>query len=177
MPLCLILKFIEILLVMTYDPQTYESYEMGWQLHSKAGNQQYQANSYPESLQAYRKAMALAELMLMTAKNERRHPEAIHAYVIACHNLADNLLKTEDAQAAEVTMQQAFDQVIDVMFTHQYSQCLRMEASKALKMVSLKAYEFYQHLGQPEQAQAVFQKAAEQAQRFYWKLQPQSLSA
>ncbi len=162
---------------MTYDHQNYMSYEMGWQLHSKAGNQKFQAHSYVDSLQAYRRAMALAELMLKTAKNERRHPEAIHAYVIACHNLADNLLKIEDTQAAEVTMQQAFDQVIDVMFSHQYSQCLRMEASKALKMVSLKAYEFYQHLGQPKQAQAVFQKAAEQAQRFFSTLQPQSLSA
>ncbi|WP_299403077.1 hypothetical protein [Acaryochloris sp. IP29b_bin.148] len=161
---------------MTYDPQTFTSYELGWQLHSKAGNQQFQAQSYPEALQAYRRAMSLAELMLMTAKKERRHPEAIHAYVIACHNLADNLLKLGDLQTAETTMQQAFDQVTDLMYATQYSRCLRMEASKALKMVSLKAYEFYQHLEQPTKAQAVFQQAADQAQKFFSQMQPQSLS-
>lgn len=161
---------------MTYDPQTYASYEMGWQLHSKAGNQRLQAGLYTEALQAYRKAIALAELMLMTAKQEQRHPEAIHAYVIACHNLADNLLKLGDIPAVETTLQQALDQVIDVMYATQYARCLRIEATKALKMVSLKTYEFYQHLEQPTKAQAVFQQAAEQTQKFFSQMQPQSLS-
>ncbi|WP_299487464.1 hypothetical protein [Acaryochloris sp. IP29b_bin.137] len=160
---------------MVYDPQTYSSYEMGWQLHSKAGNQRFQAGLYTDALQAYRKAISLAELMLMTAKQERHHPEAVHAYVIACHNLADNLLKLEDIPAAETTMQQALEQVIDLMVASQYSRCLRLEAAKALKMVSLKAYAFYQHLGQPAKAHAVFQQAADQAQQFFGPRQPQSL--
>lgn len=162
---------------MTYDPQTYSSYELSWQLHSKAGNQSFQAGMYADAQQAYRKAISLAELMLMTAKQERRHPEAIHAYVIACHNLADNLLKSDDVPAAETTMQQALDQVIDLMCSTQYSQCLRFEAAKALKMVSLKAYEFYQQLEQSDKAQAVVQKATEQAQQFFSQLQPKPLSA
>lgn len=160
---------------MTYDPQTYSSYEMGWQLHSKAGNQRLQASMYAEALQAYRKAIALAELMLMIAKQERCHPEAIHAYGVASHNLADNLLKLGDIQAAETTMQQVLEQVIELMHATQYSRCLRIEAAKALKMVSLKAYAFYQHLGQPAKAHAVFEKAAEQTQTFYSQIQSQSL--
>ncbi|QUY42858.1 tetratricopeptide repeat protein [Acaryochloris marina] len=161
---------------MTYDPQIYSSYELGWQLHSKAGNQSFQAGRYAEARQAYRKAISLAELMLMTAKKERHHPEAIHAYVISCHNLADNSLKSDEVQAAETTMQQALAQVIDLMYSTQYSQCLRFEAAKALEMVSLKAYELYQNLGQSDKAQAVFELAAEQAQTFFSQMQPHSLS-
>ena len=131
---------------MSYDPQTYTSYEMGWQLHSKAGNHQFQSGLYAESLHAYRQAIALAELMLAIAQNERRHPEAIHAYVISGHNLADSLLQLGERQTAETAMQQALDQVIELMFAAHYSRCLRVEAAKALKMVSLKAYEFHQHL-------------------------------
>lgn len=160
---------------MSYDPQTYSSYEMNWQLHSQAGNQCFQAGSHLEALQAYRKAIALAELMLMTAKKERRHPEAIHAYAIACHNLADNLVKLEDLHVAETTMQQALDQVVDLMYATQYSQCLRIEAAKTLKMVSLKIYEFYQRLGQPDKAYKVFSQASELAQTFFSQIQPRLL--
>lgn len=161
---------------MSYDPQIYSSYEMNWQLHSQAGNQCLLAGSHLEALQAHRKAIALAELMLMTAKKERRHPEAIHAYVIACHNLADNLVKLEDLHVAETTMQQALDQVVDLMHTTQYSQCLRIEAAKALKMVSLKVYEFYQRLGQHDKAGRVFEQNTELAQKFFSQIQPRLLS-
>lgn len=161
---------------MAYDPQIYSSYELNWQLHTQAGNQCLLAGSYLEALQAYRKAIALAELMLMTAKKERRHPETIHAYVTACHNLADNLVKLEDYQVAENTMQQALDQVVDLMHATQYSQCLRIEAAKALKIVSLKVYEFYLRLGQQDKARRVFEQNAELAQMFFSQIQPRLLS-
>ena len=161
---------------MAYDPQTYSSYEMNWQVHSNAGNQCFQAGSYLDALQAYRKAIALAELMLMAAKNDRRHPEAIHSYVMTCYKLADNLVKLEDIPVAETTMRQALDQVIDLICTTQYSQCLRLEAAKALEMLSLKIYEFYQHLGQPDKAHIVSEQASELAQKCFSQIQPQSVS-
>ena len=82
---------------------SYESNELNWQLYSKAGNQKMQAKLYQEAQLTYQQANNIADRLLEEAKQTATHSDAIHPYVVSCHNLADCFLQMGNAQQAEVT--------------------------------------------------------------------------
>jgi tetratricopeptide (TPR) repeat protein len=149
------------------SPQDYyELHELQWQLYTKAGNQRMQANLYLEAQQAYNRAFGFAQLLLEEAKINGSHSDAIHPYVVSCHNLADNWLSLKNIQQAETTLQQAFNQVVQIMNDHCLSNSLRLEAFKALRAVSFEIDAFYRNLDQVAQAEATFQRSIALAQNF-----------
>ncbi len=145
---------------------SYEACELQWQLYTKAGNQQMQANLYQEAQQTYQQAMKLAQLMLEEAKSNAIHPDAIHPYVVSCHNLTDCWLNLNEFPQAEQAVRQAFDQVIQVMTNQSLPHSLRLEAFKALKVVSFEIDRFYRTLNQTAQAEEFFERAIALAQEF-----------
>ncbi|NJR38640.1 MAG: hypothetical protein HC781_07065 [Leptolyngbyaceae cyanobacterium CSU_1_4] len=71
-----------------------------------------------------------------------------------------------DVPQAEKILQQAFNQVIQVMNNECLSSSLRWEAFKALKAVSFEIDAFYRQLGQVAQAEETFGRAIALAQDF-----------
>ncbi|MDF5721432.1 MAG: hypothetical protein PUP91_13325 [Rhizonema sp. PD37] len=156
---------------MELAENSYESNELNWQLYSKAGNQQMQAKLYQEAQQTYQLANDIANRLLEEAKQTATHCDAIHPYVVSCHNLADCFLQMGNAQQAEVTLQQGYNTVLSVMNEANFAQDLRSEAFQALKMISLEMHRFYQEQGQVTSAENVMQDAVEQAKVFLAQLQ------
>ncbi|NJR63380.1 MAG: hypothetical protein HC769_34140 [Cyanobacteria bacterium CRU_2_1] len=151
---------------MELAQDSYEARELQWQLYTKAGNQRMQANLYHEAQQAYNRALELAHLLLEEAKASSRHADAIHPYVISCHNLADSWLNLADVPQAEMLLRQAFDRVIQIMTDQGLPHPLRLEAFKALKAVSFEIDSFYRKLDQVAQAERIFERAIALAQDF-----------
>jgi tetratricopeptide (TPR) repeat protein len=145
---------------------SYQSRELQWQLDTKAGNQQMQVNLYFEAQQYYERALELACLLLEEAKNSSIRPDTIHLYVISCHNLADSWLNLGKMQQAEMVLQQGFDQVIQTMNDVSLSNKLRLEAFKALKMVSFEMDSFYRQQNQVARAEQIFERAITLARDF-----------
>lgn len=151
---------------MALPQDSYEARELQWQLYTKAGNQRMQANLYREAQQAYQQALQLAHLLLEEAKINTTHPDAIHPYVVSCHNLTDCWLNLNDISQAEKVIQQAFDQVIQIMTDRSLPNPLRLEAFKALKAVSFEIDSFYRSLNQVAQAEELFERSIALAQEF-----------
>jgi tetratricopeptide (TPR) repeat protein len=151
---------------MELTQDSYEANELQWQLYTKAGNQRMQANLYLEAQQAYNQAMKLAHLMLEEARSSTNHPEAIHPYVVSCHNLADCWLDLGNVTQAERILQQVFHQVVQVMNNIDVPDLLRLEAFKALKVVSFEIQGFYRNLDQLTQAEHIFEQGLTLAQEF-----------
>ena len=151
---------------MTLPQDSYESRELQWQIYTKTGNQRVQSNSYHEAHQAYCRALELAELLLEEAKNNATHPDAIHPYVVSCHNLADNWLILENVQQAEMILRQAFDRVIGMMTDEGLPNPHKLEVFKALKAVSFEINSFYRKLDQVTQAEEFFERSIALAQDF-----------
>ena len=156
---------------MELPENCYESRELNWQLYTKAGNQRMQANLYQEAQFAYQQALNLANSLLEEAKHTATHPDAIHPYVVSCHNLADCFLGMEDAQQAQAILQQAYTETINTMNQSNFSMELRFEALKALKMVSYQMHKFYQEQNQVADAQKVMQDAIAQGKVFLAQFQ------
>ncbi|WAL62160.1 DUF2753 family protein [Thermocoleostomius sinensis] len=151
---------------MALPQDSYEARELQWQLYTKTGNQRMQANLYHEAQQAYHQAWELAEWLLEKAEKNATHPDAIHLYVVSCHNLADNWLTLGDAQQAEMILRKAFDRVIQIMTDKGSSNPRRLEAFKALKAISFEIDSFYRKLGQIARAEQTFERAITLAQDF-----------
>ena len=151
---------------MKLSQDFYEARELQWKLYTKAGNHRMQENLYLEAQQAYNQALELAHLLLEEAKSSNSHSDAIHPYVISCHNLADSWLNLENVQQAEMVLQQAFHQVIQVMNNGGLPESLRLEAFKALRAVSFEMDRFYRKLNQVAQAEEAFERATILAQDF-----------
>jgi tetratricopeptide (TPR) repeat protein len=151
---------------MALPQDSYEAREWQWQLYTKAGNQRMQANLYHEAQQAYHQALELADLLLEEARKNATHPDAIHPYVVSCHNLADSWLTLRNVQQAEMILRQAFDRVIQIMTNECLPHSLRLEAFKALKAVSFEIDSFYRELNQVTQAEQMFERSIALAQDF-----------
>jgi tetratricopeptide (TPR) repeat protein len=145
---------------------SYTSHELQWQFYTRVGNQKMQGSLYQEARQAYEQAMELAQLLLEEAKVSGSHPDAIHPYVVACHNLADSWLNLGNAKQAETILRQSFEQVVQVMSDRALPNLLKLEAFKALKMVSFEIDGFYRKLNQIARAEEVFNRAIAFAQDF-----------
>jgi tetratricopeptide (TPR) repeat protein len=155
---------------MELTQDSYEARELQWQLYTKAGNQLMQASLYSEAQQAYHQALALADSLLEEAKVSSQHTDAIHPYVVSCHNLADSWLNLANVPQAEKVLLQAFDQVVEVMNHTCLSSSLRLEAFKALKAVSFEIDGFYRKLDQVAQAEEIFERAIALSQVFLAQL-------
>jgi tetratricopeptide (TPR) repeat protein len=151
---------------MALPQDSYEAHELQWQLYTKAGNQRMQAKLYHEAQQAYDRALVLAERLLEKARNKATHPDAIHPYVVSCHNLADCYLTLGNAQQAEIILRQAFDRIIGMMTDEGSPNPHKLEAFKALKAVSFKINSFYRKLDQVTQAEEFFERSIVLAQNF-----------
>ncbi|PMB14687.1 DUF2753 family protein [Fischerella thermalis] len=160
---------------MQGDQNCYESHEWNWQLYTKTGNQRMQANLYQEAQQAYQQAVDLAKSLLSQAKHTATHPDAIHVYVVSCHNLADCFLAMGDARQAEAILQQAYTEIIDTMNQSSFSKDLRFEALKALKIASCEMHSFYQQQNQLTSANKVMQDAIASAKVFLAQFQIQQI--
>jgi tetratricopeptide (TPR) repeat protein len=148
------------------DSNSYEAREMDWRLHTRAGNQQMQEQSYAQAQQSYSRALALAELMLAKAISSLNHPDAIHPYVVSHNNLIDLYLTLGEIQQAEALLQAVYTEVITVMNDKNNSKELRLESFKALKVITFEINRFYRTLNQIEQAEARFTEATQIAQAF-----------
>ena len=93
---------------MKLSQDSYEARELQWKLYTKSGNHRMQENLYLEAQQAYNQALELAHLLLEEAQSSNNHSDAIHPYVISCHNLADSWLNLANVQQAEMVLQQGF---------------------------------------------------------------------
>jgi tetratricopeptide (TPR) repeat protein len=151
---------------MTLPQDSYKARELQWQLYTKAGNQRMQANLYHEAQQAYDRALKFAEWLLEEARNQAMYPDAIHPYVVSCHNLADCYLTLENVQQAEMILRQAFDRVIGIMTNECSPNPHKLEAFKALKAVSFEINSFYRKLDQVTQAEEFFERSIALAQDF-----------
>lgn len=152
--------------MMELSQDSYEVCELQWQFYTKAGNQQMQANLYPKAQQYYSRALELAHLLLKEAQRDSVHPDAIHPYVVSCHNLAESWLKLDDAQQAEMILCQVFNRVSQILADGDSPNPLRLEALKALKAVSYEMEHFYRSLDRLDRAKEMFERANAVAETF-----------
>jgi len=151
---------------MEPDISSYEGRELNWQLCTKMGNLKIEANLYAEAQGWYQQALELAQLMLEEAMQGETHPDAIHPYVVSCHNRADIYLHLGNVQEAEAVLQQTYNQVVEIMGNSSLSDTLRFESFQALKMVAFEMNRFYCDLNQVAKAQEILSYAAQQVQFF-----------
>ena len=152
--------------MMELSQDSYEVCELQWQFYTKAGNEQMQAHLYQKAQQYYSRAQELAHLLLEEAQRDRTHPDAIHPYVVSCHNLADSWLKLDDAQQAEMILCQVFNRVSQILTDGDLPNPLRLEALKALKAVSYEMEHFYRSLDRVDRAREMFDRANTVAEKF-----------
>ncbi len=151
---------------MEPDISSYEGRELNWQLCTKMGNLKIEANLYAEAQGWYQQALELAQLMLAEAMQGETHPDAIHPYVVSCHNRADIYLHLGNVQEAEAVLQQTYNQVVEIMGNSSLSDTLRFESFQALKMVAFEMNRFYCDLNQVAKAQEILSYAAQKVQFF-----------
>jgi tetratricopeptide (TPR) repeat protein len=156
---------------MELNPDIYADCELRWQMYTKAGNQRMQANLYQEAQQAYTRALELACLLLEETKSNTIHADAIHPYVVSCHNLMDSWLSLGNVEQAEVILKQAYTQVVQMMTDENLPDLIRLEAFQALKLVSFEMDAFYRKQGQADQAEKLFAQASQLAQDFLTQLE------
>jgi tetratricopeptide (TPR) repeat protein len=151
---------------MAPSPDSYEACELQWKIYTKTGNQRMQTNLYQEAQQDYNQALELAYKLLEEARHHADRPEAIHPYVISCHNLADSWLSLGNAEQAEMVRRQAFERVTQIMTDEGLPKPLRLEAFKALRVVSIEIDYFYRNLNQTNRAEETIGRAIAIAQDF-----------
>jgi tetratricopeptide (TPR) repeat protein len=151
---------------MAPSPDSYEACELQWKIYTKTGNQRMQAKLYQEARQDYHQALELAYKLLEEARHYAGCPDAIHPYVISCHNLADSWLSLGNAQQAEIVRQQAFERVTEIMTDEDLPKPLRLQAFKALRVVSVEIDCFYRNLNQIDRAEETTGRAIAIAQDF-----------
>jgi tetratricopeptide (TPR) repeat protein len=104
-----------------------------------------QEHLYVEAQGWYQQAIELAQSMLEEAMRGETHPDAIHPYVVSCHNRADVYFQLGNIQEAEAVLQQTYNQVVEIMGNSSLSDTLRFESFQALKMVAYEMNRFYSY--------------------------------
>lgn len=151
---------------MEQDLTSYEGRELNWQLCTKAGNLKMEERLYAEAQTWYKQAIELAQLMLEEAMQGSTHPDAIHPYVVSCHNRADVYLQLGNIQEAETVFQQTYDRVVEIVENSSLSDALRLESFQALKMIAFEMNRFYCELDRADLAQEIMSKTAQKLQLY-----------